>query len=96
MSDKIDRLFLERGCPMCGIVRAELDAERVSRPEYVGPDGQKVFVFGTLSEAASKDILSRFDLNGKVPPILVTHEGEVRTDLKRILAYLKSKQMTVG
>lgn len=95
MEDKIDRLFLEKDCPFCGVIRAELDMKAASADNFKGLDGQEFFVFSALSNAASKELLDKFGLAGKNMPVLVTHEGEVRTEVQQIIAYLRKHRMTV-
>lgn len=92
--DKVDRLFLEKDCPHCGVIRAELAMDAVTRDDFRGPAGQKFFVFSALSNEASIELLERFGLAGKHMPVLVTHEGEVRTETNPILGYLRVNKMS--
>lgn len=92
--EKIDRLFLEKDCPHCGAIRAELDMAAVIRDDFRGPAGQKFFVFSSLSNEASIDLLERFGLAGKFMPVLVTHDGDIRTDTNHILGYLRVNKMS--
>jgi hypothetical protein len=92
--EKIDRLFLEKDCPHCGAIRAELDMAAVTRDDFRGPAGQKFFVFSSLSNEASIDLLERFGLAGKFMPVLVTHDGDIRTDTNHILGYLRVNKMS--
>jgi hypothetical protein len=92
--EKIDRLFIEKDCPHCGVIRAELSMEAVTRDDFRGRDGQKFFVFSSLSNEASLELLEKFGLAGKHMPILVTHEGEIRTDTNHILGWLRVNKMS--
>ena len=94
-SSKIDRLFLEKDCPHCSAIRAELDMNAVSSDAFVGKDGQKFFVLSSLSNEASIDLLSKYGLSGKTMPVLVTHTGEVRTNLNQILGLLRVGKMSL-
>jgi len=92
---KADRLFLEKDCPDCGSIRAILDMEAVVRDDFRGTDGQALLVFSTLSNDASVEMLSKFDLAGKFIPVLVTHDGKVIDNPKRIISHLKKNGMSV-
>ena len=94
MGEKIDRLFLEKDCPHCGVIRAELAMDAVSRDDFRGPAGQKFFVFSALSNEASIDLLSRFGLSGHNMPVLVTNDGEVRVETDHIIGYLRVNKMS--
>jgi len=94
MAEKIDRLFLEKDCPYCGVIRAELEMESVIRDDFRGPDGQKFFVFSALSNEASKELMVKFGIVDKNMPVLVTHEGEVRTEVNHILGWLRKNKMS--
>jgi hypothetical protein len=93
--EKVDRLFLEKDCPHCGVIRAELNMDAVTRDDFRGSDGQKFFVFSSLSNEASIDLLERFGLAGKFMPVLVTHAGEIRTDTNHILGWLRVHKMSI-
>jgi hypothetical protein len=92
--EKIDRLFIEKDCPFCGVIRAELDMKAAAADDFRGLDGQEFFVVSAISNAASKELLEKFGLAGKNMPVLVTHEGEVRTDVQQIIAYLRKHKMS--
>jgi hypothetical protein len=96
MEEKADRLFLEKDCPFCGVIRAEINLSAVSRDEFRGPADQKFLVFSALSNEASVELLSHFGLAGKHMPVLVTHEGEIRTDTDHILGWLRANKMSVA
>ena len=89
VQEKIDRLFLQKDCPYCGVVRAELKMAAASDDAFRGLDGQRFMVFSALSNAAAKELLAKFGLEGKEMPVLVTWEGEVRTDTQQILAWMR-------
>ena len=89
MEEKVDRLFLEKDCPSCGVVRAELKMGVASSDSFRGLDGQRLMVFSALSNEASKELLSKFGLAGKEMPVLVTWEGEVRTDPQQVIAWMR-------
>jgi len=94
--EKIDRLFLEKDCPHCGVIRAEIDMQAVTRDDFRGPADQKLFVFSALSNEASVDMLEHFGLKGQKMPVLVCNDGEVRTDTNHILGYLRVNKMATG
>ena len=94
MEDKVDRLFLEKDCPFCGVIRAELDMKAAQADDFRGLDGQEFFVFSALSNEASKELLEKFGLAGKNMPVLVTYDGEVRIDVQHIIAYLRKHKMS--
>lgn len=94
MEDRIDRLFVEKDCPHCGLVRAELDMKAASAADFKGKDGQGFRVFSSLSNEASKELLSKFGLEGRSMPVLVTWEGEVRTDIQQVLAWMRKHGMS--
>jgi hypothetical protein len=93
MEEKVDRLFLEKDCPHCGVIRAELDMNAVTRDDFRGPSGQKFFVFSALSNEASLELLAKFGLEGPMP-VLVTHAGEVRRDTDHIIGWLRVNKMS--
>jgi len=93
MEEKIDRLFLEKDCPFCGVIRAELNMHAATAADFRGLDGQKFYVFAALSNEASKELLEKFGLAGKTMPVLVTHDGEIRTEVDHILGYLRKHKM---
>lgn len=94
--EKIDRLFLEKDCPHCGAIRAELNMSAVTSDDFIGTKGQKFFVLSALSNEASIDLLSRYGLAGKKMPVLVTFEGEIRTDTDHIIGWLRANKMSSG
>jgi hypothetical protein len=89
MEEKVDRLFLEKDCPYCGVVRAELKMEAASSDAFRGLDGQRLMVFSALSNSAAKELLDKFGLAGREMPVLVTWEGEVRTGPQQVLAWMR-------
>lgn len=96
MEEKVDRLFLEKSCPHCGAVRAELAMDAVTHDDFRGPEKQKFFVFSALSNEASLDLLEKFGLGGYAMPILVTHKGEIRTETNQIIGYLRANGMSIS
>ena len=90
-----DRLFLEKGCPHCGAIRAVLNMGAVERDDFRGKDGQEFLVFSALSNAASTELLQKFDLAGKNMPVLVKGDGEVVEKPNFIIAHLKQNGMAV-
>ena len=94
MNEKIDRLFVEKDCPHCGVIRAELDMNAVTRDDFRGTADQKFFVFSALSNEASLDLLDKYGLSGKKMPVLVTHTEEVRTDTDHIIGWLRANGMS--
>ena len=92
--EKVDRLFLEKDCPHCGAIRAELDMSAVVQDGFRGLDGQKFFVFSALSNEASIDLLESYGHKGKFMPLLVTHTGEARTETDHILGWLRVNKMS--
>lgn len=94
MIEKVDRLFLEKDCPHCGAIRAELNMSAVTRDDFRGSKDQRFFVLSALSNEASIDLLEKYGLAGKKMPVLVTCEGEVRTDTNHILGWLRANKMS--
>ena len=94
MGEKIDRLFIEKDCPHCGVIRAELNMSAVTRDDFRGAADQKFFVFSALSNEASIDLLCKYGLAGKNMPVLVTHTEEVRTDTDHIIGWLRANGMS--
>jgi len=94
--DKIDRLFLEKDCPHCSVIRSELVMDAVIRDDFRGRDGQKLLVFSALSNEASLEMLEKFGLSGKHMPVLVTHTGEIRTDTDHIIGWLRVSKESNG
>ncbi len=90
---KIDRLFLERDCPHCGTIRGAIDMDAVSKDDFRGPEGQAFHVFSSQSNQASLELLSKFGIEGKFMPVLVTHKKEVVEKPRKIVAYLKQNGM---
>jgi hypothetical protein len=93
--DKVDRLFIEKDCPHCGVIRAELNMAAVTQDGFRGTKGQKFFVFSALSNEASIDLLEKFGLSGKKMPVLMTGDGEIRTDTDHIIGWLRVNKMSV-
>lgn len=91
---KADRLFLERDCPHCGVIKAKLDMVAVSSDDFRGESGQELYVLASQSNAASIDLLQKYGLAGKQMPVLVTHEDVVLTQTVEIMAYLVAQGMT--
>lgn len=94
--ENIDRLFIEKDCPHCGIIRAELSMDAVTRDDFRGTAGQKFFVFSALSNEASIELLERFGLAGHKMPVLLTYEGEIRTETNHILGWLRVNKESTG
>ena len=96
MEEKVDRLFLEKNCPHCGSVRAELNMEAAYDAGFRGRDGQRFFVFSTLSNGATMEMLEKFGLSGKSVPVLVTWEGDVRTEPQLVLDWFRKNGMSTA
>lgn len=94
--EQVDRLFLEKDCPHCGVLRAELNMDAVTKDDFRGPKGQKFFVFSSLSNEASIELLEKFGLEGNFMPVLVTHTGEVRTETNAIIGWLRANKMSTA
>jgi len=94
--DRIDRLFLSKGCPDCAPIRAALDMEAAYDDDFTAKDGQQLLVFGAMSNAAARELLDRFGLQGKFTPVLQRSNGEVIVDGRKILAYMRASGMTAG
>ena len=90
-----DRLFIEKGCPHCSVIRAHLDVESAVRDDFRGSDGQEFLVFTSLSNEASIELLEKFGLAGKTMPGLLKHDGAVVENPNDILTYLKQQKMAV-
>ena len=95
MEKMVDRLFLEKDCPHCGVIRAELNMEAVTKDAFRGPAGQRFFVFSSLSNEASIEMMEKFGLLNVHMPVLVTHTGEIRTETDHILGYLRVNNMAI-
>jgi hypothetical protein len=91
--EKVDRLFLQKDCADCSVVRAELDMKRVVKDEFRGSSDQKLFVYMAVSTEAAIELLDCFDLGDKKTPVLQTYTGEVRTDVNHILGWLRANDM---
>jgi len=91
---KTDILFLERNCPHCGVIKAKLDLASVSDDEFRGEDGQEFFVFSSQSNAASKRLLDKFNIGGRVMPVLIAHDGAILMKMKDIIHHLDAQGMT--
>lgn len=92
---KADRLFLEKGCPHCSVIRATLDMESAVRDDFRGSEGQAFLVFTSLSNDASIELLDKFGLAGKTMPVLVKHNGDIIDNPDIIATYLKQNRMAV-
>lgn len=90
---KVDQLFFERNCPDCAVVRAVLEMGAVMDDEFRGESGQALHVFSSLSNEATKEMLTKFDLEGKVVPLLVTHAGDIIDKPGKIKVYLQQEGM---
>jgi hypothetical protein len=91
----VDRLFLSKGCPECAAIRAALDMEKAFEDDFKARDGQGLLVYGALSNAAAREILDTFGHSGKFTPLLQRANGEVLTDGRKILDYMRRNGMTV-
>jgi len=90
---KADRLFLERNCSHCGVIRAVLNPSAAGDDAFRGPQDQSLHVIVSQSNEASKELLAKFGHEGKVIPLLVTHDGEVLEDSEDIVTHLKNNRM---
>jgi len=90
-----DRLFLAKGCPDCAVVVAVLDMNAVIVDEFRGRDGQGLLVYSALSNAAAKELLSKFGCKGKVAPLLVVADGTLLDKPTNIIAHLQRQGMAV-
>ena len=95
MEEKIDKLFLSRGCPDCAPVRAVLDMNAVEDDEFRGTEGQQLYVFAAMSDHAARVLLNTFDLHGQFTPLLVTHDGNVWGKPNQIIGHLRRNGMAV-
>lgn len=93
IGEKIDRLFLEKDCPYCGVIRATLNIKAATQDDFRGTEGQKLLVFSTLSNEASVEMLERFGFTGKFIPLLQTSDGDVLEDSEDIIRYLRDNGM---
>ena len=91
---KVDMLFVERHCPECGIVKAVLDMDAVQEDDFIGRDGQELFVYSSQSPAATKKLLDVFGVEVDVP-VLVKHNGDLINSPKKIVEYLQKQGMGV-
>ena len=91
---KADILLLERNCPHCGVIKVHLDMAAVSDDEFRGEDGQELFVFSSQSNAASKHLLQKFGIGGRVLPLMVVHDGTILTKTKDIASHLIEQGMS--
>jgi len=89
-----DRLFIEKNCPHCATIVAALVMDAAMNDAFRGKDGQAFHVFSSLSNAASIELLNKFDFDGKHIPILEKHTGELLTEPNQILNYLTQQGMT--
>jgi glutaredoxin len=90
---KADRLFLERDCPHCGVIKAELDMEAVSSDDFRGKEDQELFVLASQSNSASADLLQKYGLGDRRMPVLLIHDGTVMSVVVEIMAYLTAQGM---
>ena len=90
---KADRLFLERNCSHCGIVKAVLDMDAVASDDFRGSDGQGFLVFSSQSNGASVELLKKFGLQGRRMPVLVKNDGTVLDKAAPIIQHLKASGM---
>lgn len=93
--DKVDRLFLRLGCPLCGSIRATMNMDLITDASFLGKSNQSFYVFASLTKAASIDLLEKFNLNKYDVPILVTHKGEIYDKTNKIIGYLKAQTKVV-
>jgi hypothetical protein len=91
---KVDRLFLERDCPTCGVIKANLSLAAATNDTFLGAEGQALFVFASQSNAASIDMMKAFGFPGKPVPFLATHDGVEIIELERITTYLNEQGMS--
>lgn len=94
IGEKIDRLFLEKDCPFCGVIRAEINMNAATSDDFRGSDGQKFFVFSSLSNEASIELIERFGLSGKHIPVMTISDGSIIDDPDDIVTYLRNNGMT--
>ena len=94
----VDRLFLSKNCPDCAAVRAELNMDAATQDSFRGKAGQELRVYSALSNAATRELLDKFEFDGKngwYTPLLVPHDGsKPRMAIKDILAWLRDNGMT--
>lgn len=90
---KTDRLFLERNCSHCGAIRAVLDMDAVAEDGFRGKHKQAFHVFVSQSNEASKELLKRFDLEGRFIPVLLVSDGTVLEKTGEIIGYLRENGM---
>ena len=94
MEAKMDKLFLEKNCPDCAVVRAALSMDAATENDFRGKSGQVFHVFSSLSGEATQELLTQFGLTGKVVPLLVTHSGDIIDKPGKIAVYLQEQGMT--
>ena len=90
---KTDRLFLVRRCPECSVVKAALNWDVVEQDDFLGKDGQRFFIFNSLSNDAARELLDKYGLQGHFAPVLLTDSRAVITEPGRILDYLRLNGM---
>ena len=93
--DKVDKLFLSKGCPECAPVRAVLDMSAVEEDEFRGTKDQALLVFGAMSDDAVRVLLDRFGHDDKFTPLLEVHDGTVWEKPNQIIGHLRRNGMAV-
>lgn len=88
---KVDRLFLEKGCPDCASIRTELDYNSIYDEDFTGSSGQKVMVVVGLTTLSTEDVLLSYGLSAYPPPVLQTHDKRVLIDRGEILDYITAQ-----
>ena len=82
-------LFLSKNCPECAIVRAALKPEKVESDSFLGKNGQKLYVFSSMTDSATIHMMTTFGHAGKHTPLLVSHDGSIIATPNGIVSYLK-------
>jgi hypothetical protein len=90
---KVDRLFLVKNCPSCATIKAHLNWGLIESDKFFGKDGQRLFVFNTLTVDGGRDLLDRYGLVDKYAPLLMTHDGKLLEEAGAIIAYMMDNKM---
>lgn len=86
-----DILILLWNCPACTQLKMNINYDKAFLETASGKNGQILLMYYTFSNAGLDHLLERSQIpKGTNAPVLKKHDGEIITDLPKIIEYMKA------
>ena len=86
-----DIIVLLWNCPDCTQLKMNISYDKAFVDTATGKNGQTLLMYYTFSNAGLKEILNKFGITEtQNAPVLKKFDGEVVSDLSKIIEYMKA------